>query len=123
MVRGGQAVREDNSLFFLRLRGWGVSWVRLGMGGEYEGGEWGLQVEGQAEGIFWGDRGGVNVASNTEESEEARQRASLFSSVVDFAFSFRGGGSENHMSKLRGIWGDEGVIGGQEAGNGILEDV
>ena len=93
------------------------------MGGEYKGGEWSLRVKGQAKGVFWGDRGGVNIASNTGEGEEVRQRAFLLSSVADFAFSFRKGGSENNMSKLGGAWSSEGVVEGQEARDRILEGV
>jgi hypothetical protein len=65
----------------------------------------------------------VDVTGGAGESKEARQRASLFSSVADGAFGFSGGGSGNNVGELGGIWGGEGVVGGEEAGDGVLEGV
>ena len=115
--------QDDSSPFFLRLRERGVNRVRLGTRREHEGRERGLGVKGQAKSVVWQDRSGVDVAGGTGESEEARQRASLFSSVADGAFGFSGGGSRNDVGKLGGIWGGEGVVGGEEAGDGVLEGV
>ena len=61
----------------------------------------------------------MNVTGSTGEGEEARQRASLFSSTADFAFGVRGGGSGNNMSELGGTWGDEGVVGVKRPGIGF----
>ena len=113
----------DSSPFFLRLREWGVDRVRLGARWEHEGGERGFWVKGQAKSVVWRDRSGVDVAGGAGESEEARQRASLFSSVADGAFGFSGGGSGNIVGELGRIWGGEGVVGGEEAGDGVLEGV
>ena len=117
MVGGRGVDRADSSPFFLRLRERGINRVRLGARREYKRGEQGLRVKGQAESVVWQDRSGVDVAGGTGESEEARQRASLFSSATDFAFCCGGGGSRNNVSKLRGVWG------GEEAGNRVLESV
>ena len=117
MVGGGRVDRGDSSPFFLRLRERGVNQVRLGTRREHEGRERGLGVKGQAKSVVWQDRSGVDVAGGTGESEEARQRASLFSSVANGAFGFSRGGSRNNVSKLGGIWG------GEEAGNGVLKGV
>ena len=107
----------DSSPFFLRLREWGVDQVRLGTRWEYKRRERGFWIKSQAKSVVWRDRGGVDVAGGAGESEEARQRASLFSSVADGAFGFSGGGSRNNVGKLRRIWG------GEEAGDGVLEGV
>jgi len=115
--------RGDSSPFFLRLRERGVDRVRLGTGWEYEGGEWGLRVKRQAKSVFWRGGGRVDVAGDAGESEEARQRASLFSSVTDGTFGFSGGGSGNEVGKLGGTLGGEGVVGGEETGNGVLKGV
>ena len=65
----------------------------------------------------------MDVASSAGEGEEARQRASLFSSAADFSLSIWGGGSRNNMSKLGGSWIGEGVVGGEKAGDRVLEGV
>ena len=65
----------------------------------------------------------MDVAGGTGESEEAQQRASLFSSVANGTFGFSGGGSGNDVGKLGRVWRGEGVVGGEEAGDGILEGV
>ena len=52
----------------------------------------------------------MNVTNSAKEGEEARQRAFLFSSTTDFAFSFSGGGFGNNLSKLWGIWSGKGVV-------------
>ena len=65
----------------------------------------------------------MDVTGSTEEGKEARQRASLLSSTMDFSFSCRGGGSRNNMSKLGGFWICEGVVGGEKAGDRVLEGV
>ena len=83
----------------------------------YERGERGLWVKGQAKGVVWRDSGRVDITDGAGEGEEARQRASLFSSAADFTFGVGGGGSENNMSELGGTWG------GEEARNRILKGV
>ena len=65
----------------------------------------------------------MNITDDAEEGEEMRQRASLFSSATDFAFGFREGGSRNNMSELGGTQDGEGVIGGEEAKDRVLEGV
>ena len=52
----------------------------------------------------------MDVTGSTGKGEEARQRAFLFGSTTDFAFSFSRGGSGNNMSKLWRIWSGEGVV-------------
>ena len=123
VVGRGQVDRGDSSPFFLRLRERSVDRVRLGARWEYKRRERGFWVKGQAKSIVWRDRGGVDVAGGAGESEEARQRASLFSSVADGAFGFSGGGSGNNVGELGRIWGGEGVVGGEEAGDGVLKGV
>ena len=123
MVGGGRVDRGDSSPFFLRLRERGVDRVRLGTRWEYKSRERGLRVKGQAKSVFWRDRGGVDVAGGAGESEEARQRASLFSSVAGGAFGFSRGGSGNNVSKLGGSWIGEGVVGGEKAGDRVLEGI
>ena len=68
-------------------------------------------------------QGERTVTGSTGEGKEAQQRAFSFSSTADFAFGVRGGGSGNNMSELGGTWGGEGVVGGEEAGDRILEGV
>jgi hypothetical protein len=123
VVGGGRVDRGDSSPFFLRLRERGVDRVRLGTRWEYKGGERGLRIKSQAKSVFWRDRSRVDVTGGAGEGEEARQRASLFSSVTDGAFGFSGGGPGNNVGKLGGIWRGEGVVGGEEAGDGILKGV
>ena len=65
----------------------------------------------------------MDIAGSAGESEEAQQRASLFSSIADGIFGFSEGGSGNNVGELGGIWEGEGVIGGEEAGNGVLKGV
>ena len=115
--------RGDSSPFFLRLRERGVDRVRLGTRWEYEGRERGLWVKGQAKRVVWRDRSGVDVTGSAGESEEARQRASLFSSVADGTFGFSGGGSRNNVGELGGTWGGEGIVGGEKAGDRVLKGV
>ena len=123
MVRGRREGRGDSKAFFLRLRDRGVNRVRLGTRGEYEGGEWSLRVKGQAKGVLRRDRSRTNVASSTGEGEEARQGGSLFGSATDLVFGLGGDGSGNNMSELGGVCGGEGVVGSEEAGDGVLESV
>ena len=123
MVGGRGVDRDDSSLFFLRLRERGVNRVRLGTRQEYKRGEQGLWVKGQAESVVWRDRSRVDVTGSTGEGEEVQQRASLLSSMTDFSFSCRRGGSRNNMSKLGGSWIGEGVVGGEKAGDRVLEGV
>ena len=65
----------------------------------------------------------MDVTGGAGESEEARQRASLFSGAADFFLSIWGSGSGNNVSKLGGSWIGEGVVGGEEAGDRVLEGV
>ena len=123
MVGGGRVDRDDSSPFFLRLRERGVNRVRLGTRREYKRRERGFWVKGQAKSVVWRDRGRVDVADGAGESEEAQQRASLFSSVADGAFGFSRGGSGNDVGELGGIWGGERVVGGEEARDRILKGV
>ena len=115
--------RDDSSPFFLRLRERGVNRVRLGTRREYKRRERGFWIEGQAESVVRRDRGRVDVTGSTGEGEEARQRASLFSSATNLSFSCRRGSSGNNVSKLGGPWVDEGVVRGEKAGDGVLEGV
>ena len=65
----------------------------------------------------------MNITGNTREGEKAQQRASLLGSATDLAFSCRGGGSRNNISKLGGSWSGERVIGGEEAGDRVLKGI
>ena len=65
----------------------------------------------------------MDVTGGTGEGEKMQQRASLFSSVADLSFSVREGSSRNNMSELGGTWGGEGVVGGEEAEDRVLEGV
>ena len=123
MVGGRGVDRDDSSPFFLRLREWGVSRVRLGTRREYKRRERGFWIKGQAESVVRRDRSRVDVTGSTGEGEEARQRASLFGSTADFSLGSWGGGSRNNMSKLGGSWVGEGVVRGEKAGDRVLEGV
>ena len=65
----------------------------------------------------------MDVAGGAGESEKARQRASLFSSVADGTFGFSRGGSRNNVGELGGIWGGEGIVGGVKARDRVLKGV
>ena len=65
----------------------------------------------------------MNITSSTEKGEEARQKAFLFHSAMDFCFGFRECSPGNNMSKLEEAWVGEGVVRGEKTGDGILEGV
>ena len=65
----------------------------------------------------------MNVTSGAGEDKEARQRASLFGGAADFFLGVWGSSSGNDVSKLGGSWVSEGVVGGEKAGDGVLEGV
>ena len=97
VVWGRWEGQEDSSPFFLRLSDWGVNRVRLGTRWKYKGGKWGLQIKGQAEGVFQQDRSRVNIAGSTRKGKEAWQRAFFFHRATGFTFSFSKGGSRNNV--------------------------
>ena len=115
--------RDDSSPFFLRLRERGVNRVRLGARREYKRRERGFGIKGQAESVVRRDRSRVDVAGGAGEGEEARQRASLFGGAADFFLGVWGSSSGNNVSKLGESWVSEGVVGGEKAGDGVLEGV